>query len=321
MDPMPWPVATDDLDGWADLVARHPAWSLAAADPLRDAVRRAEHRARRPPRLDAAGRPVPAGRRPLAGPRPRAPDQRPPGLADRGPATALRCPPARRVCWSSVPFLYDTLWAQLAGAARGRAPARPHPVPGRVQRPGRLRAVRPELRPAVPTGGRRRRARPARRGRGDRLVAAAPVDRAAARRLPARGAHRPARAPVGRQPAVRADPDDPAASGRCGPTPSSSPGPTGPTRWSTGRPTACASASSATSWSPPGPWRWRRWRCPRWWPSTWPSSTRSRPPPCAPRWPRRPGAAAARRWCWARSAPTRPRRSGCAPTSTWSTRC
>ena len=37
---MPWPVATDDLDGWADLVARHPVWSLAAADPLRDAVRR-----------------------------------------------------------------------------------------------------------------------------------------------------------------------------------------------------------------------------------------------------------------------------------------
>ena len=65
----------------------------------------------------------------------------------------------------TTPFLHDALWAGIAAAERGVQPGDLDPVAGRHQRPGRVRAVRPELRPAAPP-----RASP-RSGRGRRDAA------------------------------------------------------------------------------------------------------------------------------------------------------
>ena len=269
---MPWPVATDDLDRWVDLVARHPLWELAAADPSRDAVRRAStelvvHLAwvRREglfPLADDPWQDLGFARR----------------MIDRLAWLVDGLPPdvdlsaAEAGLLLSVPFLYDTLWAGLAGRARGVAPARPHPVAGRLQRPGRVRTVRAELR-------RSRTGAPWPRSARGQLDAAEEIGWWLLHRW------------IGRQPAayqpesladllepvaepgsptraatlsLRAGPADRSCSGRCGPTRASWPVPTGPTRCVDRPPTASASDWSATCWSTArGAGAWRRPRCPR----------------------------------------------------------
>ncbi len=39
MPQVDWPTTADDLDKWVGLVARHPLWDRAVADPEREAVR------------------------------------------------------------------------------------------------------------------------------------------------------------------------------------------------------------------------------------------------------------------------------------------
>ena len=119
---MPWPVATDDLDRWADIVARHPVWARAAADPTRDAVRRRTTElvvnlawVRRAGLFELADDPWQdlglAGRI----------NDRLAWLLDGLPGSSLSAAEAGLLL--SVPFLYDTLWARLAAGARG---VRPH---------------------------------------------------------------------------------------------------------------------------------------------------------------------------------------------------
>lgn len=118
-----WQTTTDDLDGWVDIVARHPLWERAADDPQLSAVRLQTcevvvHAAwlRREGLFQLADDPWQdlgfAGR--MA--------QRLTFLTSSLPADVTLS--AAEVCvLLSVPFLYDTLWASLAGRERV---VRPH---------------------------------------------------------------------------------------------------------------------------------------------------------------------------------------------------
>ena len=146
----------------------------------------------------------------MAGSRVRAPDGGPARLAGLGVASGRVVVGGRGLPATvrTVPVRHPVVHAGRARARRGAT--RPHPLTGRHERSGGLRAIHPELLPAAPPGGGRGGARSARRGRGDRLVATAPMDRPATGRVPARVAERVARTGAGRdrrrRPGVRAGP-------------------------------------------------------------------------------------------------------------------
>ena len=120
--PVDWPATADDLDKWVELAARHPLWDRAAADPDREAIRRETAElvvhlawARREGLFQLADDPWQDLGFAIR-------------MADRLGALAGGLPAdvslsaAEAALLVSVPFLYDTLWATLAGRARGVAP-------------------------------------------------------------------------------------------------------------------------------------------------------------------------------------------------------
>ena len=223
---MVWPTTADELDRWVDTVAKHPLWNRVPDPADREASRRRTSElivhvtwTRREglfPLADDPWQDLDFARRMTARL----------ALAGRRPAGRPGVLRGRGGLLLAAPYLYDTLWSTLAGRERVVGPHDLDPVPGRHQRPGGVRAVRPELRPALPPGGGRGGPRAARRGRGDRLVAAAPLDRPPAGRVPAGVAGRaadPVATDGATRPALRGPdaPGWPDCCGRCGPTPAS----------------------------------------------------------------------------------------------------
>jgi hypothetical protein len=114
-----WPATPDGLDEWVGLVARHPLWDRASGDPDREAIRRQTNElvkqlssTRRDGLFQLADDPWQDF-----------------GFAIRmverlGPVLPSDVTLSAReaALLLSVPFIYDTLWARLAGRARGVAP-------------------------------------------------------------------------------------------------------------------------------------------------------------------------------------------------------
>ena len=224
MPPVPWPANTDELDRWAALVAQHPLWDRVVTDTRGRGLARAP-RARGRARLDPPGRAVPARRRPVAGPRPGRPHAGPPRRPDRGAAGRRHAEPGRGRA-ARLPCRCCTTRSGRPGPAAERS-VRPHDLtPSQDATSDRAAFERfaqsysqPHRRAvaAVARG-------PARRRRGDRLVAAAPLDRPAAGGVPARVARIAVLSSADPTSARRSG--SPSCCGRCGPTPASCPGPT-----------------------------------------------------------------------------------------------
>jgi len=122
MPPMHWPITTDDLDRWVDLVARHSLWDRVVGDGSRESLRLQTSElvvhlawARRAGLFSLADDPWQdlefAGR-----------------VTDRldwllaGLPADLSFSAAEAGLLLAVPFLYDTLWSTLAGRERAVQP-------------------------------------------------------------------------------------------------------------------------------------------------------------------------------------------------------